>query len=96
MRTLNLKPEVSCALPTSRRPPEDARPLFAGRQEGLLFLNEAGALPALARLALLLEWLAGATLGVVGVTAVFVNLMVCGSILFLGPDFVVELLAELS
>ena len=79
MRNLILKPEFSL-LTISREDPANG--------------GDASTTSALTKALLLVRRITGVFLGGVGVTVVIGNLLISGSLLVRGPEFVIELLAK--
>jgi hypothetical protein len=94
MREQKLKPESSGSGRTLGRPSEAAQSLLTKRQELMTFPNNGAAAPLFTKPMLLVEKLAGAMLGGIGVTALVGTLFVCACMLLTGPGFVTELLPK--
>jgi hypothetical protein len=96
MRELNFKPEISGLVRTPRQLSETAQSLLTTGQERLTYLGYVGETRLANRPVLLLEKLTGAMLGGAAVTLMIGNLLICVSLLLLGPGVILELLAKIA
>ncbi|MDT4967843.1 MAG: hypothetical protein QOJ64_2580 [Acidobacteriota bacterium] len=93
MKELKLKHEFSGGLRT--RPAEIATSFLVSDRQSLNYPNERRKAAALAEVMFQLEKLVGAILGGTAVTVILGNMLICLSLLLLGPAFILELLARI-
>jgi hypothetical protein len=96
MQALNFKPKCAGSVKPSEQSSAAAQSLL-GRVKGRLRTqNNLRAALSATKPVLLLEKITGTILGGAAVTLMVGNVLVCVSMLLLGPQFVIELLAQIN
>jgi hypothetical protein len=89
MRNLKLKPQLSGV---ARALWQASRAALSTYKRWLAYLEEVKTAPMVTQVAVLLEKLTGVVLGGIAVSVQIGNVLVCVSVLMLGPAFVLGLL----